>query len=143
MQGIRLDQHALQIQFAEQLPQQRPLVTLAGSSIAGYTDLHTQSGGIQRHLGNERGSPTGCGLSGAQDRLAVTHKLIEILCTTWDLDDRPFTDRSTQGHHINLAEEVAESGIRERSPEVAAQRESGSLISKLPPRTLRVIVSAV
>ena len=34
MERVRLDQHALQIQFAEQLPQHCPLVVLAGG-VAG------------------------------------------------------------------------------------------------------------
>ena len=33
-QGIRLDQHALQIQFAEELPQHRPVMFLAGGVAA-------------------------------------------------------------------------------------------------------------
>ena len=121
MERVRLDQNALQIQLAEQLPQHRSLVVLTGG-VAGLTDRHAQGCRIQRDLVNERGSPTGGGLNGAPERLAVTHQLIEILCTTWDLGDRPVTDRSTQGRHIHLVEEVAERGVRRRTPELDAQR---------------------
>ena len=121
MERVRLDQQALQIQFTEQLPQHSSFMVFAGG-VAGLADRHTQSGRIQRHLGNERGSPTGGGLNGAPERLAVTHELIEIRCTAWDLGDHPVTDRSTQGRHIHLVEEVAEGGVRRRTPELDAQR---------------------
>lgn len=52
--------------------------------------------------------PTGGGLNGASQGLAVTHQLIEIRCVTWDLSDRPITDCSTQGRNIHLVKEVAE-----------------------------------
>ena len=77
MERVRLDQHALQIQFTKELPQHCPLMVFAGG-VAGLADRQTQSGRLQRDLGNERGSPTGGGLNGAPERLAVTHQLIEI-----------------------------------------------------------------
>jgi hypothetical protein len=61
MERVRLDQHALQIQLAEQLPQYCPLVVFA-RGIAGLADGYAQCSGVQRDLGNERGSPTGGGL---------------------------------------------------------------------------------
>lgn len=73
-------------------------------------------------MGNERGSPTGGGLNGAPERLAVTHQLIESPCIARDLGDRPVTDRSSQGRHIHLVEEVAERRLRRRTPELKAQR---------------------
>jgi hypothetical protein len=68
MQGIRLYQHALQIQLAEEVPQHGPLMVLAGG-VAGLADRHAQGCRVQRHLGNERGSPTGGGLNGARSVL--------------------------------------------------------------------------
>ena len=49
MERIRLDEHALEIQIAEQLPQHRPLVIFA-SGVAGLADGHTEGGRIQRDL---------------------------------------------------------------------------------------------
>ncbi len=110
MERVRLDQHALEIQLAEQLPEHRPLVVFAGG-VAGLADRHTQGGRIQRDLGNERRAATSGGLYGASERLAVTHQLIEIACPAWDLGDCPVTDRSAQRRHVHLVKEVAERGI--------------------------------
>ena len=41
MECVRLDQHTLEIQFAEQLPQHRSLVFFAGG-VAGLTHGHSQ-----------------------------------------------------------------------------------------------------
>ena len=61
MQGIRLDQHALKIQLAKELPQHRSLVVLTGG-LAGLTDRHAQGCRVERHLGNEGRPATGGGL---------------------------------------------------------------------------------
>jgi hypothetical protein len=79
-----LEQHTVQIKLAEQLPEHRPLVVLIGG-IAGLADSHSQGGRVQRHLGNERRAATRCGLDRTTQRFAITHKLIKIHCTTWDL----------------------------------------------------------
>ena len=105
MQGIRLDQHALQIQLPKQLPEHRPLVVLAGGA-AGLADGYAQGGGVERHLGNERGAAASRGLDRATQRLAVADQLIKIRCATRDLGDRPVTDRGAQGRHFHLSEEV-------------------------------------
>jgi hypothetical protein len=62
MERIRLDEHTLEIQLAEQLPQHRPLVVCAGG-VAGLADRHTEGGRIQRELGNECGAPACRGLN--------------------------------------------------------------------------------
>jgi hypothetical protein len=85
MERIRLDEHALKIQLAEQLPQHRPLVVFAGG-VASLADRHTERGRIQRDLGNERRATTGCGLNRASQGLAVTNPLIEI---RWFVTARP------------------------------------------------------
>ena len=90
--AYRLDQHALQIQRAKQLPEHRPLVVLPGG-VAGLADRHAQSCGVKRHLGNESRAATVGGLDRAPQGLAVTDQLVEIRCTTVDLGDRPVTDR--------------------------------------------------
>jgi hypothetical protein len=53
MEGIRLDQHAAQIQLIEQLPEHSPLVILAGG-VAGLAVRHAQRSSVERHLFNER-----------------------------------------------------------------------------------------
>jgi hypothetical protein len=120
MERIRLDEHALQIQFAEELAQHRPLVVSTGS-VAGLADDHTQGGRIQRDLGNERGTATGGWFDRTPQGFAVTHQLIEIRCATRDLGDCPVTDRRAQPRHVHLMEEVAERGIRWRPSQLQAE----------------------
>ena len=86
MESIRLDEHTLEIQLAEELAQHCPLM-VAGCGVAGLADRHTEGGRIQRHLGNERGTATSRGLDRTPQGFAVTHQLIEIDCTTRDLGD--------------------------------------------------------
>ena len=119
MERVGLDQHTVQVKFAEQLPEHRPLVVHTGG-IAGLADGHSQGGLVQRHLGNERRAATRRGLNRATQRFAITHKLIEIHCTTWDLGDRPVTDRRAECLHIHLQEEVAERRIRWGPPQFKA-----------------------
>ena len=92
MQGIRLDQNALKIQLAKELPQHRPFVVLPGGG-AGLADGHAQGGGVQPDLSNECRAAAGRRLDRASQGLAVTHQLVKIACTTWDLSDRPVPDR--------------------------------------------------
>ena len=120
MERVGLDHHTLEIQLAKQLPQNRPLMVFAGG-VAGLADRHTQSGRIQRDLGNERRPATCGGLNGAPKSLAVTDQLVEITRPTWDLGDGPVADRSTESRHIHVLEEVAEGRIGRRSPELKAQ----------------------
>ena len=108
MQDIRLDQHALQIQLAEQLPSHQSLIVTTGG-VAGLRDRQTESSGVMRHLGNECRATTGGGHDRAPQGLAITHQLIEIRCTIWDLLDRPVTNGSAESGHIHVFEEVAES----------------------------------
>jgi len=110
MERVRLDQHAAQIQLAEQLPQHRPLVIFA-SGVAGLADRHTEGSRIQRDLGNERGTAAGCGHDRPSQGFAVTHQLVKITSATRDLGDCPVTNRSAQCPHVHLLEEVAERGI--------------------------------
>ena len=107
MECVGLDHHTLEIQLAKQLPQNRPLMVFAGG-VAGLADRHTQSGRIQRDLGNERRPATYGGLNGAPKSLAVTDQLVEITRPTWDLGDGPIADRITESRHIHVLEEVAE-----------------------------------
>jgi len=114
VQRIRLDHHAFEVQLSEELFEHRPLVVLTGG-VASLADCHAQGSRKQRHLGNERGSPTGCWLDRASQGLAVTNELIKIRSATWDLGDCPVAD-AAQSPHIHLAEEVAEGRNGGRTP---------------------------
>ena len=82
MQRIRLNQHPLKIQLAQELSEYRPLVVLAGV-IAGLADGHAQGCRVQRHLGNECGATAASGgLDRTPQSLAITDQLIVISCAT-------------------------------------------------------------
>ena len=106
MERVSLNKNALQIQFAKELPEYRPLMVFAGG-VAGLADRHAQSSGVERDLGNERGTAAGSGLDRASQGLAVADQLIEIGCATRDLGDRPVPDSGAECSHIQLAKEVA------------------------------------
>ena len=120
MQRIRLDEHALEIQLAQELLEDGTLMVLT-RGVAGLGDRHAQGGGVQRHLGDESRAPTGGGFDRASQGLAVTHQLIKIGCTTWDLSDRPVPDGGADGSDVHVEEEVAKGRIRGRPPELDAQ----------------------
>jgi hypothetical protein len=69
MECVRLDEHALNIQLAKQLPEHRPLMIVAGG-VAGLADRQAEGGRIQRDLSNERGTPAGGGLDRTPQGLA-------------------------------------------------------------------------
>ena len=121
MQGIRLDQNALKIQLAKELPQHRSFEVLHGG-VAGLADGHTEGGGVQRDLWNERRAATSCGLDRTPQGLAVTHQPIKIVPTTWDLRNRLVADSGARKSDAKLAEEVKEGCIRRRPPEFEAKR---------------------
>ena len=72
VQGICLDQHLVQIQLTEKLPQHRPHVVFAGG-VAGLADRHAQGGAVEHHLGDECRTAAYSGLDRAPQRLAITH----------------------------------------------------------------------
>ena len=96
MERIRLDQHNVKIELAEQPFEHRPLMVFAGV-VASLADRHTQSGRRQRELGNECGAPAGRELDRTPQGFAVTHQLIVIDCAIKDLGDHPVTERGAQG----------------------------------------------
>ena len=122
--AYRLDENALQINLAVQLPQHRPLMVFA-NGVAGLAvalrllrsswpapgQLNTASPEQCRRSRPEaiRGSATGRGLNRAPQGLAITDQLVEIACPTWDLSNCPVPDCGAQGSHVNLPEEVTES----------------------------------
>ena len=120
MERIRLDEYTLEIELPEQLLEHCTLVVVTGG-VASLSDGHAQGSGIQRHLGDERGSATTGGLNRTSQGLAITDQLIEIACPACNLSNRPITDGGTDGSDIHLQEEVAEGGIRRRTLELNAQ----------------------
>ena len=68
--------------------------------VAGLGDRHAQGCGVQRHLSNERRPTAGGGFDRASQGLAVTHQLIKICCTTWDLSDHPVPDDAADGGDV-------------------------------------------
>ena len=103
MERIFLDQRATQIQLTKQLIELDPLMVLL-CGVAGLGDRQTDSSGVERHLGNECRATMCGGHDRAPQGLVITHKLIEILCTTWDLGDRPVTNGRAASRHGNLME---------------------------------------
>ena len=98
-----------------------PALAVLCGGVAGLADRHAQGCRIQRHLGNECRTATGCGFDRASQGLAVTHHLIEIRCTIGYLGDGPVPDWSAESRYVHLAEELAEGGIGGRSLEFDAQ----------------------
>ena len=102
VESIGLDENALQINLAEQLPQHRPLMVFA-NGVAGLAvalrllrsswpapgQLNTASRGECSRSRPEaiRGSATGRGLNRAPQGLAITDQLVEIACPTMDLSN--------------------------------------------------------
>lgn len=120
VQRIRLDQHAVEIQLAEQLPQHCPLLVVS-RGVASLADRHTQSSRVEHHLGNEYRAAAGRGLDRAPEGLAIAHQLLEIAGSTRDLIDHPVTDGSAQCRDIHLQDERAERGDLGRSPQLKAK----------------------
>ncbi len=111
MQGIRLDEQALEIQLAQQLFEHSPLMVFPGG-IAGLADRQTQRRRVERYLGNERRPATCCGFDRAAQGFTIADELVESLCTTRDLGVRPITDGRARRPDVHLQEEIPERRIR-------------------------------
>ena len=62
MECIRLYKHTLEIELTKQLLEHGTLVVFT-YGVAGLRDRHAQSSGVQRHLGDERGTAAAGGLN--------------------------------------------------------------------------------
>jgi hypothetical protein len=104
--------------------------------VAGLSDRHAQGCGVQRHLGDERGSAATGGFN-RTSQVAVTDQLIVTACPAWDLSNRPVTDCGADGSNIHLQKEVAEGGIGGRTLELDPKRlrEHGMMA---PGKTLQI-----
>ena len=101
MERIRLDQYALKVELPQQLLEHGTFMIFS-CGVAGLGDRHAQGSGIQRHLGDERGSATTGGLNRTSQGLAITDQLIEIACPAWDLGDGLIPDGAADSSHIHL-----------------------------------------
>lgn len=78
MQGIRLDQHAFQLQVAQQLFEGTPLTRFMGVVVLlGQGD--DERPGIDRHLGDKPVIPLFCLDPRATQCLADTYQLVQTL----------------------------------------------------------------
>ena len=74
MQSIRLDEHALQIQLAQQLFEYSQLMVFP-VGIPGLADRQTQRRRVERYLGNERRPATCCGFDRAAQGFIIAGEL--------------------------------------------------------------------
>ena len=81
VQGIRLDQHTLQLQLPKQLPQHCLLIVLAGGMVK-LTDRHAQGCGVRLYLSHQRRATTAVGLIEPR-RVLASH-------TSWSRTAAPF-----------------------------------------------------
>jgi hypothetical protein len=72
-------------------------------------------------MGNERRTLAGRGLDRTLHGFAVSDKLIQFRCATRDLGDRPITNGRTEHRAVHLLEEVTESRIGWRTPQLNPQ----------------------
>ncbi len=121
MQGIRLDQHAFQVQAAQQLFEGSPL-----TGFMGVVGLLGQGGvkgpGVRRALG-DKVVVADLRLDGrAAQGLSITHQLIQTRCPAWDLADHPGLKHLPELLQVGLIEQVEEGGIGGPALELQAQR---------------------
>jgi len=116
MECVSLDQHAFQIQLANQLPENRPLV-VAGGGVEGLADRHSQSGRIQRDLGNECGTSAGRWLNRASQELANRFAEAQGLHTPADRDPL---------HHLGFGRSSSHGSQRTGLPRPPDGRSSGT-----------------
>ena len=111
VQGIRLDEQALQNQLAQQLFVHSAVMVFIGG-IAGLADRQTRRRRVERYLGDEPRPVTCCGFDRAAQGLTIADELIQTLCATRDLGDRPITDGRAQRHDVHRQEQIPQRRIR-------------------------------
>lgn len=107
MQGIRLEEQALQIQLAQQLFEHSPFMVFPGG-IARLADRQAQRRRVARYLGNKRRLATCCGFDRAAQGSTIEDELVETLCANGDSGDSPIMDGCAEGRDTHLVEEGAE-----------------------------------
>ncbi len=129
MQRIRLDQHTLELQGAEQGFQGRALVGFAGVK-RGLGNRHTQLSGVQRHLGDKPRSTIGTiGLRGrAPQGFAIADQLIKIRVLISDLGQHPLPQQRKELLDLNPLKQVEEGGVAGCLGQLQAQRRAECLL---------------
>jgi len=107
MQRIRLDQHTLELQGAEQSFQRRALVGFTGVE-RGLRNRHTQLAGVQRDLGDKPRCAIGAiGLRGrAPQGFTVTDQLIKILVLISDLGDHQLPEQPEERLELHPLKQI-------------------------------------
>jgi len=120
MQRVRLNQHALELNRVQQLPQRLGFAAGIGG-VGGLGNRDAQALGIEADLGNEcRCARVGFS-DGATQRLAVTDQRLEPLRYT-RLSRHPLAQQGFKASHVELREQQSEGGIRRFLAEIGAQQ---------------------
>jgi hypothetical protein len=131
VQGIRLDQHAFQLQGAQQLFEGRTLTGFPGvRGRLGQGDAERP--GIDRHLGDKPVTALLSRHCRPPQGPAVAHQLLQTLCTVWDLVNHPGLEHLAEYLQVGLVQQVEQGGIRRPALEMQAQRFVERLT--MPPR---------
>ena len=120
MERVGLDHHTLEIQLAKQRFKHSPFMVLS-RGVVGLADGYRQCRRVEGDMRNERRTTAGGGLDRTAHGFAVADKLIQFLCATRDLGERPITDGRTEHRNVYLMEEVSEGRIRWRAPQLDSQ----------------------
>ena len=120
MERVGLDHHTLEIQLAKQRFKHSPFMVLS-RGVVGLADGYRQCRRVEGDMRNERRTTAGGGLDRTAHGFAVADKLIQFLCSTRDLGERPITDGRTEHRNVYLMEEVSEGRIRWRAPQLDSQ----------------------
>jgi len=94
VQSIRMNQHALKFQRAQQEFQACALVRFSGVE-GSLCDRHSQFPGVERHLGDKASGPIGAiGLRGRTPQgITAANQLVEILVMISDLGDHQLPEQ--------------------------------------------------
>jgi hypothetical protein len=120
MQRVRLNQHALELNRVQQLPQRLGFAAGIGG-VGGLGNREAQALGIEADLGNEcRCARVGFS-DGAPQRLAVTDQRLESLRHT-RLSRHPLAKQGFKASHVALRKQQSEGGSRGFLAEIGAQQ---------------------
>jgi hypothetical protein len=138
VERIRLNQHTLKFQRAQQGFQSRALVGFTGVE-GGLRDRHTQLPGLERDLGDKASRPIGAiGLRGrAPQGFAVTDQLIKVLVLISDLGDHPLPEQLEERLELHPLKQVEEGGVAGCLGQLQIQRGAECLVMPLG-KTLQI-----
>ena len=110
----------MEVQLARQRFKHSPFMVLS-RGVVGLADGHPQCFRVEGDMRNERRTTDEGGLDRTAHGFAVADKLIQFLCATKDLGERPITDGRIGHSNVHLLEEVSEGRIRWRAPQHDSQ----------------------